>query len=84
MRRKADLKFGNDVKVDWIDSFTTYGWRRLDDIGKIDIIESSGKVVLNRSDCLTISTSYSSGSDKVMDPLSIPWVAIRKLSRSRK
>ncbi len=83
MKPRSKLKFGDDVKIAWIDSFVTYGWQRTENIGEIDIIESSGKVVVNRSDCLTISTSYSKNSDKVMDPLSIPWVSIRKLTRSK-
>lgn len=77
MKRNTKLKFGDDVRVKWIDSFTTYGWNRPDGVDKIEVIESTGRVAVNRTDCLTITTSFSHVSDKVVDPLSIPWCSIK-------
>jgi hypothetical protein len=59
------------VKLTWLDSTSNLGWLDKEDC-EMSAVESIGILVAEDKDKIIISTSYDKGSDRYVDPLSIP------------
>lgn len=81
---KTDIRKTPKVYVEWIDSYATRGWTHESDLRSDDsfasCIVSIGFLVKNTKEFVTISTSVSTNGN-LMDPLTIPKVAIKTLKK---
>lgn len=78
--RRSSLRYGDAVRVHWVDSQSGNGWSYPRVKQPVAHIVSMGYVVKNEEGALAISTSIAHNS-AFIDPLAIPWECIHGVEK---
>lgn len=76
---KRNIQPGTVIAVKWIDSRPKAGWIKKGDDVPLGQIVSVGFLVATDRAKLTLSTSMQNDNAFSLDPLSIPWVAVKHI-----
>jgi hypothetical protein len=81
MKKPKDLKLGNRVYIQWVDSFGSHGWQNVDTLDTPYPITSIGILVNYNNYGISIVHSVDPVGHKVNCTMTIPWVAIIKFKQ---
>lgn len=80
MKRNKSLKIGDAVRVNWMDSYTTPGWRDIEHTPVPYHIVTQGFVTANTKKLLGVTHTISV-TGGTLDPIHMPWVAIKGVTK---